>query len=59
MRSVDPEIVTVLITGWKLDPDDERLVAFDFLAQKPFDDLHEVEAIVERALLLKGSREAG
>jgi len=49
MRQIDPSVVTVLITGWEVRPDDPRLWAFDFQLQKPFDDLDEVEAVVAQA----------
>jgi two-component system, cell cycle sensor histidine kinase and response regulator CckA len=59
MMQVDPAASLVLITGWDLTPDDQRvtlladdprLKLFDFHIQKPFDDLDEVEDVVARAI---------
>jgi len=49
MQQMDPSVITVLITGWDVRPDDPRLWAFDFQLQKPFDDLDEVEVVVAQA----------
>ena len=35
IRQRDPSVVTVLITGWVLPPEDERLTHFDLYLQKP------------------------
>jgi two-component system, cell cycle sensor histidine kinase and response regulator CckA len=56
MMRVDPAVVTVLITGWTLQPDDVRLHMFDFHLPKPFDDLDEVERVVARAIELHDER---
>lgn len=31
----DPHLVTILLTGWQLEENDERVVGFDFCVQKP------------------------
>jgi len=56
MMRLDPAVVTVLITGWDLEPDDPRKDVFDFEIEKPFDDLDEVEDIVARAVALHDER---
>jgi len=52
MKRVDPSVVTVLITGWDLRPDDARQKAFDFRIQKPFSNIEEVEQVVAQAIEL-------
>ena len=56
MKRVDPAVVSVLITGWEMRPDDERLRVFDFQIPKPFDDLDEVEEVVVQAIELHDVR---
>ena len=56
MRQADPALVTVLITGWDLEPDDPRKSVFDFQIGKPFDDLEEVEEAVAQAIELHDKR---
>ena len=56
MMRLDPAVVTVLITGWLLKPDDPRKDIFDFQIEKPFDDLDEVEDVVARAIELHDQR---
>jgi PAS domain S-box-containing protein len=56
MRRVDPAVVSVLITGWEMRPDDARLRVFDFQIPKPFDDLDEVEKVVAQAIDLHDER---
>jgi len=50
MHQIDPSVVTVLITGWDVRPDDPRLWTFDYQLQKPFKDLDEVETVVAQAI---------
>jgi PAS domain S-box-containing protein len=59
MKQIDPAVATVLMTGWDLSPDDEKVASFDFRIQKPFDDLDEVENIVARGVLLHDERAEG
>jgi PAS domain S-box-containing protein len=56
MKRVDPAVVSVLITGWVMRPDDVRLGVFDFQIPKPFDDLDEVEEVVVQAIELHDER---
>jgi PAS domain S-box-containing protein len=55
MKRVDPDIVSVLITGWGLEPDDPRMACFDFVLIKPFS-LSKVEDVITRALALRTTR---
>ena len=56
IRGTDPLISTILITGWKLKQNDDRLSAFDFSLKKPFDDLSQVEDVVAQAIDLHDIR---
>ena len=56
MRSVDPCLATVLITGWELREDDPRQSAFDFQIQKPFENLDRVLNVVAQAVKLHDTR---
>lgn len=56
MRRLDPKMVTVLITGWVLEPDHEQCKGFDFVLQKPFTDLAKVESVVAQAIALRDAR---
>ncbi|MBT4500703.1 MAG: PAS domain S-box protein [Gemmatimonadetes bacterium] len=58
MKREDPDIVTVLITGWELEPDDPRMACFDFVLIKPFSLLN-VEVLITRSLALRASRGEG
>jgi signal transduction histidine kinase/CheY-like chemotaxis protein len=37
IKQTSPETITILITGWDLDPDDPRLLPFDFQLWKPIE----------------------
>jgi len=56
LKELDPQLTTVLITGWELLDEDARLEVFDFRLQKPFDDLDEVENVVAQAVELRSIR---
>ena len=56
VKEIDPQVATVLITGWDLPDSDMRVTAFDFRVQKPFDDLDEVEEAVAQAIELQDQR---
>jgi DNA-binding NtrC family response regulator len=58
LRQADPQLVTVLMTGWILDEADARREAVDFYLQKPFI-IDEVEEIVARALVRRRARADG
>ncbi len=56
IKAIDPDVATVLITGWNLSNDDARIGLFDFHLAKPFSDLDDVYNTVARALQLTDSR---
>ena len=56
MRQIDPAVALVLITGWDLRHDDERLTHFDFYMQKPFGDLGAIIHTVDKAVALRRKR---
>jgi len=56
MQRIDLLVVTVLITGWELDPKDRRRAVFDFQRQKPSEDLDEMERGVAQAVALHDVR---
>lgn len=49
IRKADPDLVTVLMTGWEVLETDDRLELFDFFIQKPFR-LSEIKEVVQKAL---------
>lgn len=51
LRQIDPELVTVMISGWELADHDPRLTAFDLYLRKPFR-AADLESVVQRALAL-------
>jgi CheY-like chemotaxis protein len=55
IKARDPNVVTVLITGWSLDEADSRLAPFDLTCPKPLD-LQSFRRIVGQALALRRSR---
>jgi PAS domain S-box-containing protein len=56
IRSIDPTIATVLITGWELADTDPKLSLFDFQLQKPLDDIDLVQDVLARAIELHDER---
>ena len=52
---VDPDLVTVLITGWEVPESDDLLELFDFRIQKPFR-LSEIKEVVQRAVEQSGRK---
>ena len=58
LRSRDPLISTVLITGWELSEDDPRRDPFDFQMTKPFGSLDEVRDVAARGIELHDERSA-
>jgi PAS domain S-box-containing protein len=56
IKDIDPQVTTVLITGWSLPDTDTRVSSFDFRIVKPFTDLDEVENVVARAIELHDER---
>ena len=56
IKEIDPQVGTVLSTGWALPVTDVRVASFDFHITKPFTDLDEVEDVVARAIALHDER---
>jgi len=56
MRRADPLLATVLITGWEFKEDDPVLSAYDLRIQKPFEDIRQIENVVDLAVALHGRR---
>lgn len=55
IKKLDPNVVTVLITGWELPDNDDRLKPFDFTVQKPID-LDQFEDTIARAVHMHDQR---
>lgn len=49
LKQIDPDLVTVLSTGWGMETDDPRLGKFDWRLEKPFLKA-EVEDVIYQAL---------
>ena len=56
MKEIDPQVITVLVTGWDLAEDDPRRSVFDLYIHKPFS-LFEVQREVARAMAMWGGEE--
>ena len=56
LREADPQLITVLMTGWPLDADDQRSALFDYQLRKPFEGMEEVEGVVRQAVAQHGRR---
>ncbi len=56
LRDVDASLSTILMTGWSLSKDDERLAAFDDHLQKPFTEFNELLNVVGRAIATHETR---
>jgi PAS domain S-box-containing protein len=54
-REHNSRLTTVLMTGWSIEPEDERMRPFDFLLQKPFDG-QQSRTVVERAVAMSRLR---
>ena len=52
VRLAYPKTVLVLMTGWRLEDDDPRLLLFDFVLKKPLRDMQVVRDVVARAVNL-------
>lgn len=48
IKEKKPEVMTLMVTGWNLDPEDERLTWFDGLMTKPFDSLNALRDVVAK-----------
>lgn len=57
LRRIDPNLVTILITGWPLQNNDPALSPFDFWIQKPLN-LTELESLLLRAIQYYKTRRA-
>jgi DNA-binding response OmpR family regulator len=55
LQARDPELATILISGWDLEHDDGRLEPFDFYLRKPFD-VKGTEAMLTQALGRRAGR---
>ncbi|MGA1197060.1 MAG: hypothetical protein ACO36I_11250, partial [Candidatus Latescibacterota bacterium] len=51
-----PKIGLVLMTGWRLEENDPRLLLFDFVLKKPLHDMQVVRDVVARAVNLSQER---
>jgi len=56
MRAIDSHVSLILITGWHLPEDDDRLQHFDLHLRKPFARLGQVRAAVADAIQLRDAR---
>ena len=56
LKQIDPNLVLIMTTGWKLTDDDTRLTGFDFWIQKPFRGLDRVRDLVTRGIHLHDER---
>jgi len=56
IRLAYPHTVLVLMTGWRLEDDDSRLLLFDFVLKKPLRDMQVVRDVVARAVNLSLER---
>ncbi|MGA1196623.1 MAG: hybrid sensor histidine kinase/response regulator, partial [Candidatus Latescibacterota bacterium] len=50
LRQKDPNLTTILISGWELLLNDPRRAHFDFFIQKPFSDLDQFRILIAKAL---------
>ena len=58
IRSVSSDVALILITGWRLEDEDERLRLFDFHLKKPLSNLDGVRDVVQRAIRLRRERQS-
>ena len=56
MKRIEPDLITILITGWRLDESDSRLENFDLYLQKPFDGIEAVGDVIARGIELRDRR---
>jgi len=56
LKDQDPQLVTVLLTGWRLEDTDPRLQPFDLQMQKPIRSLRILESVAAKAVELYESR---
>jgi two-component system cell cycle sensor histidine kinase/response regulator CckA len=55
LKTQDPTLVTLMITGWPIEENDPRLIPFDFLLHKPVD-VHTLQQTIAQAIALRDSR---
>lgn len=53
LREQDPTLITILVSGWDLLPNDPRRKDFNFFVQKPFHDLDHFRQMITDALNIK------
>lgn len=56
IRLLYPNTVLILMTGWRLEDDDPRVLLFDFVLKKPLHDMQVVRDVVARAVNLSQER---
>jgi signal transduction histidine kinase/CheY-like chemotaxis protein len=59
MKEKSQTVMTLMVTGWKLDSDDERLAWFDGLITKPFESLNALRDFVARLAIAHEERISG
>ncbi|MBT3603360.1 MAG: response regulator [Candidatus Latescibacteria bacterium] len=59
IKEKKPEVMTLMVTGWNLDPKDERLTWFDGLMTKPFDSLNALREVVGKMAVAHEERLMG
>jgi len=57
LKEQDPNIVTILMTGWQIDPSDARRKSADHYLQKPFADIQQIHTLIADSLKHKESRQ--
>lgn len=56
IKNHDPNITTILITGWEMDETNPRRQNFDFYIQKPFADLKNLQEIIAEGIKLRDTK---
>jgi hypothetical protein len=55
-RDIDPNLVTVLVSGRELEDDDDRLAHFDLRMRKPIEGLDMLRNTIERTLQIQDKK---
>ena len=55
-RDIDPNLVTVLVSGRELEDDDDRLARFDLRMRKPIEGLDMLRNTIERTLQIQDKK---
>lgn len=56
LRSADPDLVTILLSGWALEEDDPRARSFDLQMLKPVESMDAILGIVTQAVQIRDRR---